>query len=47
MDGLPVDLRDEYMEALEGTSVDKDIMPFGKFVAGLVQASIDGNPIAK
>lgn len=44
---VPVELRDEYMEALERASVDKDIKPFAKFVARLVQASMDGNPIAK
>ena len=44
---IPVELRDEYMAALESASVDKDIKPFAKFVARLVQASMDGNPIAK
>jgi len=44
---IPVELREEYMAALETASVDKDIKPFAKFVARLVQASMDGNPIAK
>lgn len=47
LDVIPVELRDEYMAALQKARVDKDIQPFAKFVARLVQASMDGNPIAK
>jgi len=33
---IPVELRDRYMAALEEASVNKDIVPFCEFLAGLV-----------
>jgi hypothetical protein len=33
---IPVDKRDEYMEALEAASVQQDIIKFTKFIAALV-----------
>ncbi|MFC2176087.1 Fic family protein [Bacteroidota bacterium] len=44
---IPVEMREEYMAALERASVDKNIKPFAKFVARLVKASMDGNPFAR
>lgn len=44
---IPVDERDRYMDALEKASVHNNIEPFTKFIAWLVQAGLDGNPIAK
>lgn len=44
---IPVEMRDEYMEALEKASVDKDIAPFAGFMAKLVKASLAGKPLAK
>jgi hypothetical protein len=34
------------MSALESASVNQDIRPFAEFVAWLVKAGLDGNPIA-
>ena len=34
---IPVERRNEYMDALESASVDQDIVPFTKFLAGLVK----------
>lgn len=44
---IPVEERDNYMNALEMASVDQDIKPFADFVAWLVIAGLDGDPIAK
>ena len=44
---IPVEERDIYMHALEQASVDQSIEPFAKFIAYLVQASMDGKPIAR
>lgn len=43
---IPVEERDTYMNALEQASVDQNIEPFAKFIAYLVQASMDGEPVA-
>lgn len=44
---IPVEERDTYMNALEQASVEQNIEPFAKFIAYLVQASMDGKPIAR
>ena len=40
---VPLEKRNEYMEALETASVGQDIGPFAKLLGGLVQGSIDQN----
>jgi hypothetical protein len=32
---IPVELRDEYVAALDSASVNKDIIPFAKFLSNL------------
>lgn len=44
---IPVQKRDEYMNALELASVQQNIEPFAKFIGELVQSTIDGNPVAE
>jgi hypothetical protein len=44
---IPVEERDNYMNALENASVDQDIRPFTEFLASLVVAGLEGIPIAK
>ena len=44
---IPVEQRGEYMTALESASVDQDIKPFSEFIAWLVEAGLNGKPIAK
>jgi DNA-binding MarR family transcriptional regulator len=44
---IPVEQRDKYMEALEAASVDQDIEPFAKFLGWLVEAAMNGKPVAK
>jgi len=44
---IPVEERDSYMNALEQASVNQNIEPFAKFIAYLVNASINGKPVAK
>lgn len=44
---IPVEQRDDYMQALEAASVGQDIAPFAKFLATLVEGSLNGNPVAK
>ena len=44
---IPVEQRNKYMEALEAVSVDQDIEPFAKFLGWLVEATMNGKPIAK
>lgn len=36
---VPVEARDQYMQALEQASINQDIIPFARFVAKLVQAT--------
>ncbi len=44
---IPVEERDNYMNALESASVDQNIKPFAEFIAWLVDAGLKGRPIAK
>jgi Fic family protein len=44
---IPVEQRDEYMQALEQASTKQDIEPFAIFLAQLVDAGMKGKPIAK
>lgn len=44
---IPVEERKIYMDTLENASVDNNIVPFTKYIARLVNATISGNPIAK
>jgi hypothetical protein len=44
---IPVERRDEYMQALEKASVEQDITPFASFIGRLVQQRIDGITEAK
>lgn len=44
---IPVEERDSYLNALEQASVNQNIEPFAKFIAYLVNASINGKPLAK
>jgi len=44
---IPVEERDLYLQALEKASVYKDIEPFTKYLARLVNAGLSGHPIAK
>lgn len=44
---IPVEERDNYMDALEKASVEGNIEPFTIFLSKLVQASLKGRPIAK
>ena len=44
---IPVEERDNYMNALESASVDQDIEPFAKFMAWLVDEGLKGKPVAK
>lgn len=37
---IPLERRDDYMDALESASVKQDIRPFAKFLGGLVEASL-------
>lgn len=43
---IPVEVRDEYMQALESASVDQDIEPFANFLANLVDKGLKGEPVA-
>ncbi|WP_116790836.1 Fic family protein [Flavobacterium psychrotrophum] len=43
---IPVERREEYMQALEHASVGQNIEPLTLFIASLVQASMDGKAIA-
>jgi ABC-type oligopeptide transport system substrate-binding subunit len=43
---IPVERRNEYMEALEAASVDGDIEPCAKFFGGLVKDNLEGKPDA-
>ena len=44
---IPLERRNEYMEALEAASVEQDIVPFTQFLAKLVESEMAGNAIAK
>lgn len=44
---IPVERRDEYMQALEKASVDQDIAPFTAFVGYLVNEGIKGKAVAE
>jgi hypothetical protein len=44
---IPVEARDEYMQALESASVNHDIAPFAKFLGYLVGEAMDGRAVAK
>lgn len=39
---IPVERRDEYMQALEKASVEQDITPIASFIGRLVQQRLDG-----
>lgn len=41
---IPVEQRNAYMTALEAVSVDRNIVPFTKFLAKLVSANLEGKP---
>lgn len=43
---IPVERRDEYMQALEKASVDQDIAPFAAFVGYLVNEGMKGKAVA-
>jgi hypothetical protein len=43
---IPLERRNDYMAALESASVGQTIKPFAEFLNGLVQASIQGTPVA-
>ena len=44
---IPLEEREQYMNALETASVNLDIKPFASFLAWLVQEGIKGTPVAK
>ncbi len=44
---IPVEERDDYMAALESASVNQDVVPFAKFLGGLVKNGLEGNPLVK
>lgn len=44
---IPIERRDEYMNALEAASVKNNIEPFARLVADLVRLQIAGSPAAK
>lgn len=44
---IPVEERQQYMEALEQASVNQNIEPFAAFLGRLVTAGLAGKPIAK
>jgi Fic family protein len=44
---IPVQQRDDYMNALEMASVQQNIVPFAKFIAHLVKSTMEGNPVAE
>lgn len=44
---IPLEERDNYMEALESASVEQDITKFAQFLAWLVTEGLKGTPVAK
>ncbi len=44
---IPVERRDEYMQALESASVNQNIAPFAAFLGYLVNQGMEGNAVAK
>ncbi|SFW66139.1 Fic/DOC family protein [Sinomicrobium oceani] len=43
---IPVESRDEYMQALEKASVEQDLKPFTAFISRLVNDRLQGKPVA-
>ncbi len=43
---IPVEDRKIYMDALEKASVEQDIEPFSKYISYLVEAALEGTPVA-
>lgn len=43
---IPVEIRSEYMKALEQASAEQDISAFSKFIAHLVKEGLEGKPVA-
>jgi len=44
---IPVEKRDEYMQALEKASVDQNIIPFAAFLGYLVNETLKGKAVAE
>jgi Fic family protein len=44
---IPMERREDYMQALEKASVGQDIEPLAKFLAFLVNKAMKGTPVAK
>ncbi len=44
---IPVERRDEYMQALEKASVEQDIVPFARFLGYLVDQGLSGKAVAE
>jgi len=44
---IPVEQREEYMQALERASVGQDIEPFARFLGYLVNEGLKGTPVAR
>ena len=44
---IPIERRDDYMEALEQASVHNNIVPFAELLGNLVRKNLEGNPEAK
>jgi hypothetical protein len=44
---IPVELRNNYMDALDKASAEGNIEPFAKFIGDLVLSSMKGEPVAK
>lgn len=44
---IPVERRDDYMQALEKASVELNIVPFAKFIGYLVNETINGHAVAE
>jgi hypothetical protein len=43
---IPVERRNDYMQALDSASSRQNIEPFARFIGGLVAAAMDGRPMA-
>jgi len=41
---IPLEKRDDYLDALESASVEQDIAPFAMFLGPLVSDSLEGKP---
>jgi len=44
---IPVEKRDEYMKALEQSSIEQDIRAFAKLLSNLVGEAMKGKPVAR